>query len=92
MRDGANVLAHGACETIIKVSLGERSYPIALGDKLLPDAGQWIAASLPGARCALWLWLRQFGLHIPSLSRRRQEPFAASGHWAVARRAANFCH
>jgi 3-dehydroquinate synthase len=53
MRDGADVLAQGECETIIKVALGERSYPIALGDSLLANAGEWIAASLPGARCAV---------------------------------------
>lgn len=53
MRDGADALAQGECETIIKVALGERSYPIALGDSLLANAGQWIAASLPGARCAV---------------------------------------
>jgi 3-dehydroquinate synthase len=53
MCDGANALAQGECETIIKVALGERSYPIALGDNLLANAGQWIAASLPGARCAV---------------------------------------
>jgi 3-dehydroquinate synthase len=53
MRDGADALAHGACETIIKVALGERSYPIALGDGLVAAAGKWIASSLPGARCAV---------------------------------------
>jgi 3-dehydroquinate synthase len=53
MRDGADALGHGACETIIKVALGERSYPIALGDGLVAAAGKWIASSLPGARCAV---------------------------------------
>jgi 3-dehydroquinate synthase len=53
MRDGANALAHGECETIIKVALGERSYPIALGDGLIAATGKWIPATLPGARCAV---------------------------------------
>ncbi|HSD92706.1 MAG TPA: 3-dehydroquinate synthase [Methyloceanibacter sp.] len=67
MRDGANALAPGAGETIIKVSLGERSYPIALGDSLLANAGQWIATSLPGARCAVVTDQNVAALHLAPL-------------------------
>ena len=53
MRNGANVLADGAREMVIKVALGERSYPIAIGDGVIASAGEWIAAALPNARCAV---------------------------------------
>ncbi len=53
MRDGADTLAYGECETVIKVALGDRSYPIVLGERLLSSAGQWIAQAVPGARCAV---------------------------------------
>jgi 3-dehydroquinate synthase len=84
MRDGANVLAHGACETIIKVSLGERSYPIALGDKLLPDAGQWIAASLPGARCAVVTDQKVAALHLAPLKASLEDKGLFLGDAVVA--------
>lgn len=32
----------------IDVSLGERSYPIHIGEKLLGDAGQWLRDAIPG--------------------------------------------
>ena len=84
MRDGANVLAHGACETIIKVSLGERSYPIALGDALLADAGQWIAASLPGARCAVVTDQNVAALHLAPLKASLEDKGLFLGDAVVA--------
>jgi 3-dehydroquinate synthase len=53
MRDGATALASGQGETIIKVELPGRSYPIVIGEGLVATAGRRIAASLPGARCAV---------------------------------------
>ena len=53
MRDGATALASGQGETIIEVELPGRSYPIVIGDGLVATAGRRIAASLPGARCAV---------------------------------------
>ena len=53
MRDSASSLAEGEPETTITVALGERSYPIVLGQNLISAAGRWIAASVPGARCAI---------------------------------------
>ena len=40
-------------ETVIDVSLGPRSYPIVIGERLLAKAGQSIATTLPGARAAV---------------------------------------
>jgi 3-dehydroquinate synthase len=51
MEDGAAALARR--ETVIEVSLGARSYPIVIGERLLATAGQWIATTLPGAHCAV---------------------------------------
>jgi 3-dehydroquinate synthase len=67
MRDGADVLAHGENETVIKVALGERSYPIALGDGLVAAGGQRIAAVLPGARCAVVTDQNVSALHLAPL-------------------------
>jgi 3-dehydroquinate synthase len=67
MRDGANVLAHDKNETVIKVALGERSYPIALGDGLVAVGGQRIAAILPGARCAVVTDQTVSALHLAPL-------------------------
>jgi 3-dehydroquinate synthase len=46
-------LAPEASETTIPVKLGERSYDIVIGRMLLDGAGARIAATLPGARCAI---------------------------------------
>ena len=51
MRDELAALA--ANEIAIRVELGERSYDIFIGDDLLEAAGSRIAATLPGARCAV---------------------------------------
>src|SRR6478672_5381644 len=51
MRDQLAALA--ANEIAIRVELGERSYDIFIGDDLLEAAGSRIAATLPGARCAV---------------------------------------
>jgi 3-dehydroquinate synthase len=52
MRDDVTTLAPHAGETI-RVKLGRRSYDIVIGDHLLDAAGGFIAATLPGARCAV---------------------------------------
>src|SRR6476660_8854771 len=51
MRD--ELVALAANEIAIRVELGERSYDIFIGDDLLEAAGSRIAATLPGARCAV---------------------------------------
>jgi 3-dehydroquinate synthase len=53
MRDRLAALAPGAEETTIRVELGKRSYDIVIGEQLLDGAGARIAATLPGARCAV---------------------------------------
>jgi 3-dehydroquinate synthase len=53
MRHGAGSLVFGECEATIKVALKERSYPIVIGKRLVARVGQWIAATVPGARCAV---------------------------------------
>jgi 3-dehydroquinate synthase len=53
MRDGLAALAPEAGETTIGVGLAERSYDIVIGRHLLDGAGARIAATLPGARCAV---------------------------------------
>ena len=50
MEEGAASLARR--ETAFDVSLGARSYPVIIGERLLASGGQWIAATLPGVRCA----------------------------------------
>jgi 3-dehydroquinate synthetase len=52
MRDDVTTLAPHAGETI-RVELGARSYDIVIGEHLLDAAGGFIAAALPGARCAV---------------------------------------
>jgi 3-dehydroquinate synthase len=51
MDDGAAALARR--ETVIDVSLGARSYPVIIGERLLASAGQQIAKTVPGARVAV---------------------------------------
>ena len=53
MRHRVAELAPEASETTIPVKLGERSYDIVIGRMLLDGAGARIAATLPGARCAI---------------------------------------
>jgi 3-dehydroquinate synthase len=53
MRDGLAALAPEAGETTIGVGLAERSYDIVIGRHLLDGAGARIAATLPGAHCAV---------------------------------------
>ena len=53
MRDRLAALAPDARETTVRVGLGERSYDIVIGERLLDEAGSRIAATLPGARCAV---------------------------------------
>jgi 3-dehydroquinate synthase len=67
MRDGAKVLADSERDTVIQVALGERSYPIALGERLVASAGEWIAATLPGARCAVVTDQNVAALHLAPL-------------------------
>jgi 3-dehydroquinate synthase len=84
MRDGATGLAHGACEAIVKVSLGARSYPIALGDRLIAHAGEWIGASLPGARCAVVTDQNVAALHLAPLKASLDEKGLFLGDAVVA--------
>jgi 3-dehydroquinate synthase len=67
MPEGANVLAHGERGTVVEVALGERSYPIALSEHLIASAGEWIAATLPGARCAVVTDHNVAALHLAPL-------------------------
>lgn len=53
MRDRLAALAPHAEETTIRVELGDRSYDIVIGDRLLDAVGSRIAATLPGVRCAV---------------------------------------
>jgi 3-dehydroquinate synthase len=53
MRDRLAALAPELEGTTIGVGLGERSYDIVIGERLLDAAGSRIAATLPGARCAV---------------------------------------
>lgn len=53
MRDRLATLAPELEGTTIGVGLGERSYEIAIGERLLDAAGSRIAATLPGERCAV---------------------------------------
>jgi len=52
MRDSASS-SEDEPETTITVALGERSYPIVIGEDLISAAGRWISASVPNARCAI---------------------------------------
>ena len=53
--------------TVVDVSLGARSYPVVIGERLLGTAGQWIATRLPGARCAVVSDENIAGLHLAPL-------------------------
>ena len=53
MDDTTDTLAHGACEAVVKVALAARSYPVLIGEGLIAQAGQSIASTVPGARCAV---------------------------------------
>ena len=67
MRDRLAALAPGAEETSIRVELGERSYDIVIGEQLLDGAGARIAATLPGARCAVVSDANVAALHLERL-------------------------
>jgi 3-dehydroquinate synthase len=53
MGKGATATAPGNDTTTIEVTLPGRSYPIDIGEGLVATAGERIAATLPGARCAV---------------------------------------
>lgn len=53
MRDAAAALVSGRGETTIKVTLPGRSYAIVIGEDLIASTAKRIAASVPGARCAV---------------------------------------
>src|SRR5262245_46352105 len=55
-------------ETIIDVSLKERSYQIIVGDDLLGQAGSRIAAAVPGARCVVVSDANVAALHFQPLA------------------------
>ena len=65
MENGAAALARR--ETAFDVSLGARSYPVIIGERLLPSGGQWIATTLPGARCAVVSDTNVAALHLAPL-------------------------
>ena len=65
MESGMAILARA--ETAVEVSLGARSYPVIIGERLLAAAGQWVAASLPGARCAVVSDANVAALHLAPL-------------------------
>jgi 3-dehydroquinate synthase len=62
MNNGATTLARR--ETVIDVSLGDRSYPVMIGERLLHGAGQLIAMTAPGARCAVVSDANVAALHL----------------------------
>jgi 3-dehydroquinate synthase len=61
------VAASARNETVIDVALGPRSYPVVVGEGLVPAAGQWIATHLPGARCAVVTDENVAALHLDPL-------------------------
>ncbi|MBC8020026.1 MAG: 3-dehydroquinate synthase [Methyloceanibacter sp.] len=65
MESGTAILARA--ETAVEVSLGARSYPVIIGERLLAAAGQWVAATLPGARCAVVSDANVAALHLAPL-------------------------
>jgi 3-dehydroquinate synthase len=65
MENGAASLA--GRETAFDVSLGARSYPVIIGERLLASGGQWIATALPGARCAVVSDANVAALHMAPL-------------------------
>jgi len=69
MRDSAAAPANGARETTIDVALGDRSYPIVIGEDLLGSAAERIAASLPAARCAVVSDTTVAELHLSPLKK-----------------------
>jgi 3-dehydroquinate synthase len=62
MNNGATTLARR--ETVIDVSLRDRSYPVMIGERLLHGAGQLIAMTAPGARCAVVSDANVAALHL----------------------------
>ncbi|MBE3109257.1 MAG: 3-dehydroquinate synthase [Acidobacteria bacterium] len=69
MRDSAGALADKERETTIDVALGDRSYPIVIGEDLLGTAAERIAASLPRARCAVVTDTTVAALHLAPLQK-----------------------
>ncbi len=65
MESGTATLARA--ETTVEVSLGARSYPVIIDERLLAAAGQRIAATLPGARCAVVSDANVAALHLAPL-------------------------
>jgi 3-dehydroquinate synthase len=53
MRERASAKAERAADTVIDVSLKERSYQIVVGEHLIGAAGRRIASAVPGARCVV---------------------------------------
>ncbi|WP_306119546.1 MULTISPECIES: 3-dehydroquinate synthase [unclassified Roseitalea] len=51
----------------VHVALGERSYDIVIGDGVLAEAAERIAALAPGARCAIVTDQNVAALHLPAL-------------------------
>ena len=55
--------------TTLNVDLGDRSYPIFIGENLLADAGAMIGEKLPGAKCAIITDKNVAQLHLDSLKK-----------------------
>ena len=53
IRDRASAKTERLSDTVIDVSLKERSYQIVVGKHLIGSAGRSIAAAVPGARCVV---------------------------------------
>jgi 3-dehydroquinate synthase len=56
-----------AAPTTVRVELGERSYDIVIGDRLIADAGRELAVRLPGARVAIVTDENVAAAHLKSL-------------------------
>ena len=68
MRDRTSSKAEKPDETIVDVSLKERSYKIVVGEGLLASAGPRIAGAVPGARCVVVTDANVAGLYLEPLA------------------------
>jgi 3-dehydroquinate synthase len=82
MENGVAALARR--ETVFDVSLDARSYPVIIGEGLLAAAGQWIATTLPGARCAVVSDTNVAALHLAPLKASLDEHGLFLGEVVVA--------
>ncbi|MCF6320909.1 MAG: 3-dehydroquinate synthase [Rhizobiaceae bacterium] len=59
--------------TTVNVELGEKSYPIHIGENLLENAGEFIAEKLPVSRCVIITDENVAGLHLQTLEKSLDE-------------------